>query len=290
VLASLPESFAEPLKLIAVPAALPGGPYSGAAGTAISFSGSANDSGSDASTYQWDWNSDGAFDASGQTASHIWSAGGSYTFGLKVTDAQGGEGTATVAVTISAVHSLSLVSGWNLVSFNLHPADTSIAAVLSSIAGQYDLVYAWDATGGHTTGSGNWVKYDPAVPYGNSLSNLDESIGFWIHMTSARTLTVTGTAPATTGIALLDNVGGWNLVGYPSAVNSSLPGALSDHGVGTDFRLVYSYRAVDTGDPWKLYDRIGAPYANDLTEFVPGWGYWVSVSADHTWSVEYAAP
>ena len=45
-----------------------------------------------------------------------------------------------------AKHSISLVPGWNLVSFNVHPTDTAIAAVLSSIAGNYNLVYAWDAT------------------------------------------------------------------------------------------------------------------------------------------------
>jgi hypothetical protein len=173
----------------------------------------------------------------------------------------------------------------------VHPLDTSIATVLSSVAGHYDLVYAWDATGVHSGASGNWMKYDPtAPPYTNTLDNLDEKMGFWIHMTSTRTVNVVGSVPASTNITLLDDVGGWNLVAYPSAASHALPEALRDHGVGTDFSLIFSYRAADTLDPWKLYDRLAPAYANDLTQVAPGWGYWVMVSADHMWDVPYAAP
>jgi hypothetical protein len=99
-----------------------------------------------------------------------------------------------------------------------------------------------------------------------------------------------GSVPATTDIALLVDVGGWNLVGYPSAADRALPGALEDHGVGTDFSLVYAYHANDLADPWKLFDQAAPDWTNDLIELSPGWGYWVKVSVDHTWSVEYLAP
>jgi hypothetical protein len=88
---------------------------------------------------------------------------------------------------------------------------------------------------------------------------------------------------------LSTNAGGWNLVGYPSEANRLLPAALSEHGVETDFTLVYAYHANDGSDPWKLYDRIGASYANDLDELTPGWGYWIMMNADHTWTVSYLA-
>ena len=268
------------------PQALPGGPYTGTAGVPISFSGSANDYGNDASTYQWDWENDGTYDTTGQTASHAWANPGSYTVGLKVTDAQNGVGTATVPVTvILSTHSISLVQGWNLVSFNVRPTNTDITAVLSSISGNYNLVYAWDAT----ITSDNWKKYapPPAPSYQNTLSSLDETMGFWIYMTTADTLEVVGTATTTTDIALSVNAGGWNLVGYPSMAERDLPGALQSHGVGTDFSLVYAYHAYDTEDQWKLFDRTGASYANDLKKLTPGWGYWIKVSADHIWSVKY---
>jgi hypothetical protein len=185
-----------------------------------------------------------------------------------------------------STHSISLVPGWNLVSFNVQLEDTDIIPVLASIAGNYNLVYAWDATGAHST-SGNWMKYapPPAAPYANTLHNLDETIGFWIHMTTADTLEVTGKVPVTTDIDLSINAGGWNLVAYPSGVNRPLPAALNDNGIGTDYSLVYAYHANDSTDVWKLFNRTGLPYANDLTQMAPGWGYWVKLIANKTWSL-----
>jgi hypothetical protein len=141
---------------------------------------------------------------------------------------------------------ISLETGWNLVSFNLQPVSTVITDVLSSINGNYDLVYAWD---GQTQ---EWRLYDvSAPPFVNTLTDLDRTLGFWIHMTTADTLEVVGSAPTTTDINLYSAGSGWNLVGYPSAVNRDLPGVLQDHGVGEDFSFVYAYHANDSADPWK---------------------------------------
>jgi hypothetical protein len=218
------------------------------------------------------------------------SAVGNYAVIATVTDPNysgSANGTLVIQQT-TATHSIPLSVGWNLVSFNVHPANTAIATVLSSISGNYNLVYAWDATGAHSS-SGNWVKYapPPAPPYANTLANLDETMGFWIRMTAADTLEVTGTVPVTTTVNLYANAGGWNLVGYPAMANRPLPAALSSNGVGTNFSLVYSFRAIDLTDPWKLFNRTGAPYANDLTELVPGWGYWVKVIVNSIWNVQY---
>ncbi len=171
--------------------------------------------------------------------------------------------------------SISLVSGWNLVSFNLHPANTDIADVLSSIAGHYDLVYAWNAS------TALWMKHDPNADFGDTLLSLDETMGFWINMNTADTLEINGSLPDTSTIALYT---GWNLVGFPSAMSQGLPDAFSLNGVGSDFSLVYAYHAADTSDPWKKFD-LSAPYGNDLTEIAPGWGYWVKLSAAHDWVV-----
>jgi hypothetical protein len=200
-------------------------------------------------------------------------------------------GGASGTFVIVAKCSLALLPGWNLVSCNVHPISPDPADVLSDISGHYDLVYAWDATGAHPNG-GNWMKYapPPAPPYQNSLFSLDEKMGFWIYMTEADTLDIIGSAPTSTDIALWDNVGGWNLVGYPSIVDRLLPGALSGHGVGDTFTLIYAYHANDPkNDPWKLFDPLGTPYSNDLQPMTPGWGYWINVTADSTWMVNYLA-
>ena len=180
---------------------------------------------------------------------------------------------------------IPLVPGWNLVSFNLQPADTAIDVVLASIAGSYDRVYAWN---GETQ---SWLQHDPAAPaYSNTLHNLDETQGFWINITFPVILSVTGIPPTTTDIPLYASGGGWNLVGYPAYTPRDLPGALQDHGVGTDFSMVYAYDANDSGDPWKLFDRAAPPFSNDLTAMSPGLGYWITATADSTWQVDYLDP
>ena len=219
-----------------------------------------------------------------------WSGAETITFRATDPGALYDEDPATFTVTQTIfTHSISLVAGWNLVSFNLHPVNTDIATVLSSIAGNYDVVYAWDATGAHS-GSGNWMRHDTNPMTTDTLTTLDERMGFWIHMLTADTLDVMGTRPTTTAIALKDDVGGWNLVAYPSSFNGVLPDVLSNHGVGTDFSLIFAYHAAETADQWKLYNREGLPFANDLPALVPGWGYWVKVNADNNWSVEYSTP
>jgi hypothetical protein len=187
-----------------------------------------------------------------------------------------------VTSTTTLTHGIPLVAGWNLVSFNIQPASSAIAEVLNTVAGNYSLVYAWDAAG-----TGTWLKYDPAMlPLSlNSLQNLDESMGFWIKVDRALTLTVSGSAPGAANHSL---EAGWNLVGYPSRVSLALPDAFSQHGVGSDFSLVYAYHASDAADTWKKFDLAVTPVIlNDLTELAPAYGYWVKLSLAHVWDVDY---
>ncbi len=181
-------------------------------------------------------------------------------------------------------YGITLQPGWNLVSFNLQPVSTAITDVMSSLAGAYDLVYAWDAP------SQNWLKYDDIPMSSDTLNTLDETMGFWIHITTtAQMLSVAGRLPTTTSILLSAAGSGWNLISYPSVASRDLPEALSAHGVGTDFSLVYAYRAIDTSDPWKLYDRSAPVWSNSLSALAPDGGYWVQVSAPHTLTVDYDA-
>jgi len=173
--------------------------------------------------------------------------------------------------------SIPLHSGWNLVSVPVHPNDTSAAAVLSSIAGNYDLVYAYDAS----DASSPWKSLDPSVPsFANDLLTIDESKGLWLHCTSEATLTVSDYTPPTSITPLHP---GWNLVGYPSS--DAMPVAEALASIEGKYTLVYSHDPSDPDHPWKTFDPAAPPWSNELTQMAPGRGYWILVTQPCEWSI-----
>ena len=149
--------------------------------------------------------------------------------------------------------------------------------MLASIAGNYDLVYAYDGcdTADH------WKNFNPsAPPFANDLTNVDEKMGLWIHMTAADTLSVSGTTPGTTDISLCE---GWNLTGNPSTQQLPVADALTS--ISGAYDLIYAYEAADTADPWASYNPTSPPFANDLTDMGAGWGYWMKANQDATWTI-----
>jgi len=173
---------------------------------------------------------------------------------------------------------VALRPGWNLISIPLSPSSTVITDVLSNIDGQYDLVYAYAAS----DAADPWKKYNTAAPsFLNDLTEINETMGFWIRATETVTLTVSGSVPSSTDISLYT---GWNLVGYPSQTTHPIAEALAS--IDGKYDLVYAYDAWDAEDPWKKYNTAAPPFLNDLTEMGPGWGYWIRVSEDCVWRVE----
>jgi hypothetical protein len=207
------------------------------------------------------------------TATFTWSTPGPQAITVTATNVEGFV-TTTHAITVWATSSLSLQPGWNLIALPLVPADPNLPAALASIAGQYDLVFAYDAC----DTADPWKKYAPsAPPFTNDLTALTVQDGYWVRATQAATLIVTGTLPGTTNVPLCT---GWNLIGYPSAAAVALPGALAS--IAGQYDLVYAYDAADLGDPWKVYDPNIPPPGSDLTELGPGKGYWLRATQNTT--------
>jgi uncharacterized repeat protein (TIGR01451 family) len=177
---------------------------------------------------------------------------------------------------------IPLSIGWNLVSFRLMPPPTTpIGDLLSSIDGNYTLVYAWDAA------QAAWKLFDPNVPpYANDLGELTQAMGFWINMTTADDLVISGKPVERSEISLSP---GWDLVGYPSIETMALPDAFSNNGV-TQFSSVMAYHASDTLLQWKVFDPLAPIYFNTLQSLTPGWGYWIEVNSASTWMVTYDLP
>jgi len=168
----------------------------------------------------------------------------------------------------------SLPAGWNLVSLPIAPSETAIGSVLASISGQYQQVCAHDAS------SDTWLAYDPAHPEAATLSILDEETAFWVSMTGSGTLTVSGTTPLSTTQQLYE---GWNMVAYPASDAREVAQALSS--IAGSYTLVYGYDPT-LSQVWQHYSPNGPSWANTLTHFRPGYGYWVKTTEACSLTVE----
>ncbi len=160
----------------------------------------------------------------------------------------------------------ALSSGWNLISLPLQPVNTAIASVLSGIAGSYQAVWAYS--------NGAWQVYDPSDVQGSTLTTMQAGYGYWIKMTAAHTLSVSGAAPSPSSISLSQ---GWNLAGYNTTSCAAASTALSS--ISSVLDAAWGY--LPQG--WQLYAPAGQ--SNTLGQICPGWGYWIDVSGAGTWTM-----
>lgn len=172
----------------------------------------------------------------------------------------------TINITVELnVAGIKLREGWNLISIPYEPSDTTITTVLSSIDGNYDLVWFFNAS------EKDWKSYNVNKPYKGDLWVITNKMGIWIHMTSAAILILEKTALMATDIFLHE---GWNLVGYPSLMDRTLGDALS----GIPWERVEGYDP-NPNNPQHLRLMI------DDDMMSAGNAYWIKVSNDCIWTV-----
>jgi len=203
---------------------------------------------------------------------------GTYEVSAQITDINYTATVATGTLVIRETQTLTLQSGWNLISFNLQPYPSNAPSDLfASISGSYDLVYAWDPVDG-------WLLFDNIEQTIDTLDEIDETMGIWIHIkeTSAIDLDVKGFFPTETTIALVE---GWNLIGFPSSSSQQTSSATSS--LGVTFDRLFGYNHTDTQERWLVYDQSVPAYVNDLTDLNPGSGYWIKVTEPVNWVIAY---
>lgn len=157
---------------------------------------------------------------------------------------------------VSPSQTLQLNAGWNLISFNIQPANLNINSVLNPVMGNVIQI------------KNVKESFHPGmVTFCNTLKNLDISSGYWINMSSANSLYLEGTPidPATHPIYLKS---GWNLVPYYPEIILSVYSAMQS---------IASYL-----QEVKLLNQVYIPEStnNTLNQMEPGKGYWVKVSQD----------
>jgi hypothetical protein len=171
---------------------------------------------------------------------------------------------------------LDMKQGWNLISLPLEPPDADPGAVLSSISGSYNSVWAFEPGAG-------WTVYAPGVPIG--LERMEPDRGYWIKMDERGSLIVQGEDPEQTDISLRG--GEWNLVGYSSRTSRNAENCMSQ--VEDSINSVWEYDAKD--ETWFIY-MPGGP--SNLEVMRPGVGYWMKADQECVWDInattQLAAP
>jgi hypothetical protein len=195
------------------------------------------------------------------------------TFTMTATPSAGAalkSGTITVAQSAKTVN-IALSVGWNLISIPVLPSNTAIATVLSGIAGKYSIV--WGEFNPTTTA---WKNYNPTKGT-NSLTVMEPNKGYWINVTEACTLTVSGSAATTKGGSL---GAGWNLIGFAGdADTAAITTVLT--GIAGKYSIVWG-EFNPTTTAWKNYNPTKG--TNSLTTMGAGKGYWINMTEGATLS------
>ncbi len=172
-----------------------------------------------------------------------------------------------------------LKQGWNLISIPNIQTNQGITKVLEMIDGYYDAVQWYEITDKDDP----WKHYKVGKPSGNDLFELNETIGFWIHITNpGETIFLyNGTEPTETYNITLYK--GWNLVGYPSKLTRP-----PDFGLPSSVDMVQLYNPES--ELWESWDP--GSYSPDKLEYMkPGHGFWVHCTkTSDVWTIEQVIP
>jgi len=203
--------------------------------------------------------------------------GRQYNYTIQLTDSAGHE-FISMEYTFKTDIYIPLYKGWNMISLPPFLLDGAVEDVLASIAGQYDMVQAYDAN----DPADPWECYNIYKPKElNDLHQITPFKGLWIHVLSDTMLIPDHNDPSTEPMFPGTNIHlsrGWNYVGYPSVETRTVTDALS----GIDYNLVQTYDAAS--GQWYEYDGT----SGGLMYMEMGRGYWIHTDTEQTWFVPYA--
>lgn len=161
----------------------------------------------------------------------------------------------------SALDIIPLQPGWNLVSTDVIPADSSIVSLFSGlIPGNLEYVTGFDQEA---------FFFDPSLPLFSTLSHWTRGFGYWVRVTQEDTLRIPGQLIPDTYFKPMDE--GWNLAAYLPQ-SSQAPEDYLDEFINagqleyaTGFEGTYIY--FDPNNP--------IPILNSLQEMRNSFGYWL---------------
>ncbi len=211
-----------------------------------------------ANAWQWDFG-DGTANATIKNPVHTFSHTGNYSVMLTAYNA-GGKSTIkkidyiNVTGPEQVTFNVSLVKGWNLVSFPVLPDDTNITQLIPADARSHILVI-W-----LYNGNGTWKFWTELSGYTSTLKDIDVEHGYQIYCDAPISFNITGTLPNTDTVPTVK--GDWNIVGYPR-LDSINPATKY-----SDAIVVWGFK----NNSWYFYTTLPG-YTNTLTSLDPGYGY-----------------
>ncbi|UCE38138.1 MAG: right-handed parallel beta-helix repeat-containing protein [Thermoplasmata archaeon] len=166
---------------------------------------------------------------------------------------------------------LILKQGWNLISIPLIQEEQNLTRVLGSIDGWYDAVQFYDITDNNDP----WKHYKVGKPYGNDLFKLNESMGFWIHITQPgdTIFLYNGTQPSENKTITLHS--GWNMVGYPSLTRHNRTEGLNNLTFDTHVDAIWTFNSMI-----QKWEKMGS-----TDNFEIGRGYYIHAKTKCEWVV-----
>jgi len=118
--------------------------------------------------YEWNFGDGNITSTTENIITHSYTFEGDYDVNLTITDNSSSTNSTNKSVQVVPTGiTIDLYTGWNLIGYNSLDSQP-IAEALSSINGNYSIVWAYNAS--DTTD--HWKKYDPSVPFGNDLINM----------------------------------------------------------------------------------------------------------------------
>lgn len=152
---------------------------------------------------------------------------------------------------------IPLNKGQNLVSFPVSPLYCGDSAIRSG-KDNIDIVWRY--------GDGVWNSYMPVSPGFSDLRCFGAAEGYWVDAKGVGAVTVAGFAVGEWPVLKP----GWNLVGFPVAVNTLVADLLAQRYSGVPVESLWGY--VD--GQWRSYIS-GNVGMSDLVDVEAGRGYWV---------------
>lgn len=169
---------------------------------------------------------------------------------------------------------ITLNSGWNLISIQIGNDPLPVAAFQAALADPSRLIEVWGYTpSGNPATPGVWQSFQPLVPsFPSDLTTIQQGSGYWVNVAQTTTLSLSGT-PWNGTVSLTT---GWNLVGFPG-VNLATDEIQELSAVlGSSFdRIQQAWTFNTASNRFKGYDLTAIPALKDLAAISPGQGYWI---------------